>query len=107
MIINKKGILICAGSKTSQTLQQLQQKQSPNGLNIELVTKNKNDGYSANFSMLEGILSGSGKRVGLIREEMKGFAEKFQASIDSKFDFASFSEALSDVMMLKDKYETS
>lgn len=45
--------------------------------------------------------------MGLIREEMKGFADKFQTTINDSFTFVSFSEGLSEVMMMKDKYETS
>eukprot|EP00484_Ammonia_sp_Unknown_P023047 CAMPEP_0197039880 /NCGR_PEP_ID=MMETSP1384-20130603/16638_1 /TAXON_ID=29189 /ORGANISM="Ammonia sp." /LENGTH=1132 /DNA_ID=CAMNT_0042470547 /DNA_START=51 /DNA_END=3449 /DNA_ORIENTATION=- len=115
MIITRKEIYICAGSKTTQTLQQLvgsnSNESSPLGL--RLITKNKSDGYEANFKELISILQRECKalRVGLIKEEMKGFAEKFQSHLESqtaaKFTICPFGEALSDVMMFKDKYETA
>jgi len=109
LIITATDIYICAGSKTSQTLQQLERKESERAgaLKLTLVTKNKENGYASNFDFLRGILSKSGKKVGLIREEMKGFADKFQKTIHDQFTFVSFSEGLSEVMMMKDKFEIS
>jgi len=110
IVITRTDLYICAGSKTSQTLQQLQRNENaprPGAVKIHLITKNKTDGYASNFEFLKGILSKSGKKVGLIREEIKGFADKFQTTINDHFTFVSFSEGLSEVMMLKDKYETS
>eukprot|EP01084_Bolivina_argentea_P152345 265772_1 len=114
MIITATTVYICCGSKTSQTLRQLtsnsnNNKNNNNKLTISLLTKKKSDGYESNFSELTSILLASGGRVGLIREEMKGFAEKFVVALESNssFSVSGFGEALSDILMLKDKFETS
>jgi len=112
IVITRTDIYICAGSKTSQTLQQLKsngggQSAAKQPLSIHLITKNKSDGYANNFEFLRATLSAAGNKVGLIREEMKGFADKFQGLVCEHFAVVSFSEGLSEVMMLKDKYETS
>ena len=111
IIITKKHIYICAGTKTSLTLQQLlnTNDNNSNPLKIQLITKNKNDGYSSNFKQLTSILTDCGKKIGIIREEMKGFAEKFwsQLQASNQFEFSSYGEALSDVTIIKDKFETS
>jgi len=109
LIITATDIYICAGSKTSQTLQQLERKDVPRAspLKLHLILKNKENGYAENFEFLRGVLAKSGKKVGLIREEMKGFADKFKQSIQDQFTLVSFSEGLSEVMMMKDAFEVS
>ena len=109
IIITKQNMYICCGSKTSQTLKQLMGNDGNNKNNkikLNLITKNKQDGYRSNFSELIEII-GKKKKIGLIREEIKGFAEKFESHLLSlsKFEIVAFGEALSDIMMIKDKNE--
>ena len=52
ILITKREIYICCGSKTSQTLKQLQTKTGQSqqiNIGINLITKNKQDGYKQNF----------------------------------------------------------